>query len=294
MELHHLRYVLALAKHLHFSRTAAELNITQPSLSQSILQVEQEFGVKLFERKTRSVKLTASGEEFVMYAAKVLADMEQLRAGMRKWSALQGETLRIGTLLNMARLELNARILSVQREHPLIRIAISELLGSIELIRQLEADVFDIVFFMPAPDLKVAESLTVVPVLNGHVVTLVPRTHRLATRHAVTIKDLAEEPLIFPARSHSMFGLLSSVFRSHGIEPRIVAQISHVETGLELAAKGVGICLASSPFVDPAKCRDVVPVPVEPRLARNISMAYDPNSPKSAAIGTFRDAIVLA
>ena len=66
MELHHLRYVVKLAKCLHFSKAAAELNITQPSLSQQILLIERELGVRLFERKSRSVELTAAGEEFIV------------------------------------------------------------------------------------------------------------------------------------------------------------------------------------------------------------------------------------
>ena len=72
MELYHLRYILKLAKLLHFSKAARELNITQPYLSQCVAQAEQELGVKLFERKTRSVCLTESGEAFVLNADKVL------------------------------------------------------------------------------------------------------------------------------------------------------------------------------------------------------------------------------
>ena len=292
MELYHLRYILKLAQYLHFSQTAAKLNITQPSLSQGLLQVEQELGVKLFERKTRSVRLTPAGEEFARQAEKVLAAMDQLYEGMQRHAAQKKATLRIGTLLNMARLDLNAQVLSFQKDNPHSRILINEVLGSIELIRQLEAEIFDLVFFMPSPEMKLADHLKAEPVLDGRAVAIVPHCHRLAAMAAVNIADLAEESLIFPAESHSLFGILMSVCRDAGFKPKITAQNSQVDTGVEMAAQGIGIALVSSQFVGPTAGRGVEVKPLEPLIPRTICLAYSRQTKKLREIQLFRDFIL--
>lgn len=292
MELHHLRYVLKLAEQLHFSRAAADLNITQPSLSQCILQIEQECGVRLFERKTRSVRLTPAGEEFASHAEKVLAELALLQDSMRKHSTPQSENLQIGTLLNMARLTINTCLVFFHRAHPQIRLTIHELLGSLELLRQLEAGTFDAVFVILAPDAKLPTTIENCPVLRGRVVAVLPTAHRFACRTSVALADLAEESLIFPAKSHSLFAILAEACRSNGFEPKIAAHISQAETGVEMAAKGIGVTLASSQFVDSIACRDVVALPVEPAISRTISLAYSRQSAKLAAIETFRDFVL--
>ena len=78
MELHQLRYMVKLAKHLHFSKAALELGITQPTLSQQIERLETELGCKLFARRTRSVELTLAGEAFLLHAVRVLDELAAL------------------------------------------------------------------------------------------------------------------------------------------------------------------------------------------------------------------------
>ena len=294
MELHHLRYVVKLAKCLHFSKAAAELNITQPSLSQQILLIERELGVRLFERKTRSVELTAAGEEFIVYADKVLREWERLQEAMRQQSASKKRTLRIGTLLNMARLDLNMQVLAFKKTHPDIQVTIGEMVGSYELLKNLETETFDVVFCIPSPEIRLGEKIEVIPVLAGRVVAVVAKEHRLSCKTEITLKDLSEENLLFPAKIHSLYGLVLAACRSSGFEPKIVGQSSQVETGVELAAKGLGVTLASSQFAVASKCADVAIIPIEPMIPRNITLAYASNTANISAVTLFRDFILRA
>lgn len=292
MELHHLRYILKLAKHLHFSQAARELNITQPSLSQCVAQAEQELGVKLFERKTRSVCLTESGKAFVLYAEKVLLAWEDLCEGMRSQSLTNKGVLRVGTLLNMSRLDLNNQVLAFQKEHPYIRVTLGEIVGSFELIQQLESGVYDIVFLIPSAELKLSEETESCPVLPGRVVAVMPREHRLANRAAILMEDLTAENLLLPARAHSLYGTLLSACRNSGFEPKIISQSSLVITNIKMAAQGMGIALLSSQFAaecDPERLRIV---PIEPVIPRMITLAYLKQSANSAAVQAFRDFIL--
>ena len=293
MELHHLCYVVKLAKFLHFSKAAAELNITQPSLSQQILLIERELGVRLFERKTRSVELTAAGEEFVVYAGKVLVEWERLQETMRQHSATKKETLRIGTLLNMARLDLNMHVLAFQKAHPDIQITIGEMVGSPELLKHLETKTFDVVFCIPSPEMHPNDSIEVIPILSGHVVAVVAKDHSLSEKKKISLKELANENLLFPAKVHSLFGVVLAACRNSGFEPKIIGQSSQVETSVEMTSKGLGVTLVSSLFAAASKCTEVSVIPVEPIIPRNISLAYSIHSTNSA-VSHFRDHILRA
>lgn len=292
MDLDHLRYVAKLAKCLHFSKAAAELSITQPSLSQRIQQVENELGLKLFKRKTRSVSLTAAGEEFVLYAEKVLASYEQLQAAMRKQLSTNQGALRIGTLLNMSRLDIGNQVLAFQQEHPYIHLTISEIVGSFELIRLLEAETFDVVFFTPSPELRLDERFEVCPIIEGRVVAVVPNGHHLANNPFIAMQELAKENLLFPIKAHSLFGMVMAACRKSGFDPKIVAQSSQAETGIEMAAKGVGIALLSSQFVYASARKGVTVIPIEPIIPRNITLAYSSQSANLSAVKVFRDFIL--
>jgi LysR family transcriptional regulator, transcription activator of glutamate synthase operon len=292
MELHHLRYVVKLAKCLHFSKAAAELSITQPSLSQQILLIERELGVRLFERKTRSVELTGAGEEFVAYADRVLVEWERLQEAMRKQSATKKGTLRVGTLLNMARLDINKQVLAFQKEHPHIQITIGEMVGSYELIKQLEADTFDVVFCIPSLEMRLNERIEIISILAGRVVAVVSKERPLAGNTVLALKDLAEESLLFPAKVHSLYGLVLSACRNSGFEPKIVGHSSQVETAVEMAAKGLGIALVSSQFAAASKCAGVAVLPIEPIIPRNIALAFSSNTANLSAVKVFRDFIL--
>ena len=294
MEIHHLHYVVKLAKCLHFSKAATELSITQPSLSQRVLQIEQELGVKLFERKTRSVALTGAGEEFVLYAEKTLAAWEQLQEAMRQQSSTKKGTLRIGTLLNMARLDLSKQVIAFKNEHPHIQVTIDEIVGSLELIRQLEAEAYDVVFFTPSPEMKLAKRIETWPVIAGRVIAALPMDHPLAGNNSVAISELADEKLLFPARAHSLYGMLLTACRHHGFEPKIIAQFSQVDTAMEMAAKGMGIALLSSQFANASPHHNAVVLPLEPLIPRNITLAYSTQAANFSAIKVFRDFILQA
>jgi DNA-binding transcriptional LysR family regulator len=291
--MHHLRYVLKLAKCLHFSKAAAELSITQPSLSQQILLLEQELGFRLFERKTRSVSLTKAGEEFVAYADRVIIEFERLQEAMRRQSETRKGSLRVGTLLNMARLDVNMQAWAFQSQHPEIQVTITEMLGSYELIKQLESEVFDVVFCIPSKDMRFDKSVKLCTILPGRVVAAVPQGHRLAGYKVLALRELAGENLIFPVKAHSLYSSLLAACRSSGFEPQIVALNSKSDTGVELSRKGIGIALLSSPFVDDSMRAGVSIIAVEPEIPRHISLAYSKQTTNLAAVELFRDFIFI-
>src|SRR5215204_2887478 len=96
IELRHLRYFLAVAETAHFTRAAAKLNVTQPTLSQQIRELEGQINLQLFDRVGRRVKLTAAGETLLPHARKVLRQLDEAQSALSELDGLKRGLLRVG------------------------------------------------------------------------------------------------------------------------------------------------------------------------------------------------------
>ena len=93
MEIHQLEYVLAVATYNSFTRAAESQNVSQSSLSQQIRKLEDELGVNLFARTTRSVQLTPAGAEFITYAKRILSEIDKARQSILEYTSYERATL---------------------------------------------------------------------------------------------------------------------------------------------------------------------------------------------------------
>src|SRR5678816_883505 len=96
IELRHLRYFLAVAELAHFTRAAAKLHVTQPTLSHQIRELEGQLNLQLFDRVGRRVKLTAAGETLLSHAQKVLRELENAQTALNELHGLKRGVLRVG------------------------------------------------------------------------------------------------------------------------------------------------------------------------------------------------------
>src|SRR5215813_590503 len=96
IELRHLRYFLAVAEASHFTRAAAKLHVTQPTLSHQIRELEGQLNLQLFDRVGRRVRLTAAGETLLPHARKVLRELEETQTALSELHGLKRGVLRVG------------------------------------------------------------------------------------------------------------------------------------------------------------------------------------------------------
>src|SRR5580700_7254521 len=176
MELRHLRYFVAVAEELNFTRAAERLGISQPPLSLQIRQLEKELGTPLFHRRSRSVELTDAGRLLLEEARVILKQVETAKSGVRRRA--RGETGRIvvgsagATYFHPVIPEI---ILEYRMRYPDIVLAPQASNTSL-LVARLRAGQIDIALIRPPID--DVEGLTIVPLINEDTVAILPNGHR--------------------------------------------------------------------------------------------------------------------
>lgn len=241
MELRHLRYFVAVAEELNFSRAAEKLHIAQPPLSQQIQDLEAELGVQLFERTKRRVELTEAGKIFLAEVEKVFEQVHQaVKAAQR---ASRGEVGKLAIGLNSsATYSVLPDLLRQFRQHcPDVELILQELTTSQQL-EKLQQNQIDLgLLYLPAD----TSELKVVSVLKEPLMVALPETHPLADRAEIAIAQLIDEPLILPPPrlGEGLYSQIMRFFDGIGFHPKVTQTATLVQTAIALVAGGVGIAL---------------------------------------------------
>jgi DNA-binding transcriptional LysR family regulator len=242
MELRHLIAFLAVAQELHFGRAARRLQMAQPPLSQQIRQLEKELGVQLFERNTRSVRLTSAGQSFLEPARTVLDDLDTARRAAK--AAGRGEYGRVTVGFAGASSHETLPLLTraVRAAHPGIELALTgQMYANVALARVADGSL-DLGFVrVPAARPGVLTRV----IAEESLVCAVPSDHRLARRKRIPVAALADEPFVsFPANAgSSLRDATVEVCARVGYTPRVVQEAPDSHTILALVAAGVGVTL---------------------------------------------------
>jgi DNA-binding transcriptional LysR family regulator len=243
MELRHIRSFLSVAETLHFGRTAKLTHISQPALSLQIRALEEEVGVRLFERNRRKTTLTSAGAAFRDDAARALSHLEQ--AIRRARLAANGKLglLRIG-FISTAGIELVADIVRQFRElNPEVEFSLRNILTA-EQVRMLETGALDIGFLR----LPIGEhsAFDVVTVHREPFVLVVPSSHKLAKRKRVRLREVAGENFVMYERAWApgFHDLMVGILRDAGIVPNVTQTAGEIPTLISLVHSRMGITIA--------------------------------------------------
>src|SRR5580698_956638 len=242
MELRQIRSFLSIAETLHFGRTAELLHLSQPALSLQIRALEEEVGVRLFERNRRKTTLTAAGFAFRDDAAAALSQLEH--AILRARLAANGKLgrLRIG-FVSTAGAEIVPAIVRQFRElNPEVEFSLRNILTA-EQVRMLEAGSLDIGFLrLPIGG---HSSLDVVTVHRESFVLVVPSSHELATRKRVRLCEVAGENFVMYERTWApgFHDLMFGILRDAGIVPNVTQTAGDVPTLISLVHSRMGITI---------------------------------------------------
>jgi DNA-binding transcriptional LysR family regulator len=242
VELRHLRYFLAVAEELNFSRAAERLHMAQPPLSAAIRQLERDLGVDLFARTTREVRLTDAGRAFLDGARRTLAEADRAADDAKRAGTGDLGRLRIAYSWSTRFETLPALGRACRASHPGIELLAQEMWNA-RMGPAFRDGSIDVALSL-CPEL--AAELELAPIRKEHLVALLPERHPLAGEHAITLAALADEEFVlFPReiapRLHDAF---VAIYRRAGFEPRLRNESFHTGWDLGVLAEIPAIAIA--------------------------------------------------
>jgi DNA-binding transcriptional LysR family regulator len=249
VELRHVRYFIAVAEHLNFSKAARQLHIAQPPLSRQIRQLEEDLGVTLLVRNKRHVELTKAGRTFLEEGRKLVVQAGHATEAARH--AQQGESgiVRIGIASGLGGLVSKA-VFQHRKRLPTVEIECKDIFSSLQN-ESLVKEEIDVGFLRPPID---HVNLECEMLLEEEFVVTLPKSHRLAKRRWVRLKDVADELLIIFDRSFStgLYDKILGLYSKQGFTPHLIATHveAHEEAGAIMVASGKAIFIGAGAIVN--------------------------------------------
>lgn len=254
MEFNQLRYICAIAETGSFSRAAEYCHITQPSLSQQVLKLEEDLGAKLFDRLGRSVRLTEAGRAFLPHARSILHQMEAARSGIDDKRNDSRGSVAVGVIPTIAPYLMPRYTAVFGKRYPEARLRIIEETTPVlvESLRNLSIDLA--VLALPLRH----KEFDLFPLRTEPLFAVLPKDHPKAGARSLALKDLRGESFVMLRDGHCFRGLSIALCSRARITPRIAFESGQFSSLLGMVAAGVGVTLVPEMAVDRnADCRYV-------------------------------------
>jgi LysR family hydrogen peroxide-inducible transcriptional activator len=238
MELHQLRYFLAVAETGNFTRAAERSNVSQPSLSQQIINLEKEVGHKLFHRLGRKAVVTEAGAALVERARRILFEVDSAAKELSDSPSL-GRRITVGAIPTVAPYLLPRLLAHCREQHPNLEVHVREDFRSHLVRGVVDGDLDIAVVALPVNDPRIS----VEPLLTEPLLLVASKNHPFASRGEVTVPDLANETFVMLGTSSSLASQVQSFCGDHHFEPRIGYRCAQVKTVKAFVALGLGISI---------------------------------------------------
>lgn len=280
MELRHLRYFVAVAEELHFTRAAERLHMGQPPLSQQIQALEQELGVALFVRTKRRVALTEAGQRFLQSARQILADTEQAAEQARRAARGEAGELRIGFTSSLPFTTLLPSLLNdYRRRHPQVTLILREMFTT-DQFEALIARKLD-VGFVRYTNVTAPPGLAVREIRRDPLLVVINQRHPLANEKSLSFAQLKDEGFIsYPMGvGTGLYPMLRQLAAGAGFELKVAQEAREATTQIGLVAAGLGVAILPSPL-DCVRLSGVRYVPLrEPDAYLSLAVAIRAEQP---------------
>jgi LysR family transcriptional regulator, hydrogen peroxide-inducible genes activator len=239
MELHQLRYFCAVTDTGSFSRAAEQSHVSQPSLSQQILKLEDELGARLFDRLGRSVRLTELGKTFLPRARAVLRELEAARGDVVERKDSVAGPVTVGAIPTVAPYLLPRVLTSFSKKFPQVQLTVVEEITPV-LLDRLRASAVDLaVLALPIR----GHEFESVPLLTEPLFAVLPQKHKLARRRAISLKDVRKEPFLLLRDGHCFRENAVAACDRARVHPQVIFESGQFSSLLSMVGAGLGISL---------------------------------------------------
>ena len=244
-----LQYAVALAQVGSFSALAQMLNITQPALSKQIITLEDELGVRLFDRSTSPITVTPAGAYFVRQAQLLLSNSQQLQQAMEQFRSGERSKLVIGATPFRSSYLLPRMIRKLRQTYPQVQVEVIEEGSSL-----LRKDAIEGRFDLALVNLPVDETLLdAIPIEPDRLALVIPNNllpQQLKSRKQVEFNECRELPFAVVGEKQEMRILFEKLCQSNGITPTIAVQVVGLTTAWEMVCSGVAATLLPVQFIN--------------------------------------------
>lgn len=283
MELEQLRHFVRVAETQNFTRAAEQAGLSQSAVSRSVAKLEEELGRPLFERQTRKVVLTDTGQLLLNRARNVLTMLDDVKTEIGDDG--QSGKLRVGAIPTIAPYFLPERLRSFGKRFPRSQLIVIEDTTDMLLKKIADGEVDVAIAALPIG----AKHLEVEPLFEEELLLVTSRDHPLAARKSVGVADIAEIPFVLLGEAHCLSENVISYCRQRSFHPVFVEQTTQLSTVQELVALGHGVSL----IPEMARVRDTNPTRVYRSLSgrkpmRTIAMITNPYRYNSRILREFQ------
>src|SRR5262249_50983561 len=269
LTLRQLQTIVALAEYGSFIATASLMKTSQPAVTRTVKHLEETLGVKLFDRSTRSVQITAAGREFAAVAARMLNDLKITVGSMRELADQRRGQVIVSSIMSVANGKLPAMVAAYRQSYPGVELYVRDGVHGtvIEDVRSGAAD-FGITYLdeLPAPFVST-------PLGREEFTVIVPRNHHLAAKASLALTDLRGLPLVSLPGDSRTRRLIDSVAASARLDLKHVVVVSLFTTMLSFVRAGIGIAIAPQSGVAGLLGKELKAVPLRGKpLVRDLGI----------------------
>ncbi|MFZ3377875.1 MAG: LysR substrate-binding domain-containing protein [Chthoniobacterales bacterium] len=291
MEVHQLRYFVAVADEGSFSRAAAREHVAQPSLSQQIQKLEAEMDQRLFDRLPRSVVVTEAGKCLLEYARKILVEIADARRCVDELKREVVGRLAVGAIPTIAPYVLPALIGKFQRRYPKVTLEIFEDTTE-RLVRRMEDGEVDIALVSTCDES---------PALERHslgketLLVLLPKGHQLAKKKMIRWSDLKSQKFLVLHEMHCLSAQVYQFLAAHHLRPELTVRGAQLGTIARMVAAGMGVTLVPQMMIEAEPVNGCVALPFAPPVpVRELNVVRNPLRFQSKAAAGFQQAAAAA
>jgi LysR family hydrogen peroxide-inducible transcriptional activator len=291
MEIHQLRYFVAVSEEGSFSRAAAKVRVAQPSLSQQIQKLEAEIGAPLFDRLPRSIVLTEAGRCLIDYARQILAAIGDARRCVDEFGGKVAGRLAVGAIPTIAPYVLPQLIRKFQKHYPEVKLEIVEDVTD-GIAQRVEAGQLDTALASTChenPTLR-RQSLGKEPLL-----ALVSEENPLANKALIGWEDLKSQKFLLLHDMHCLSRQVNQLLSVQRLRPELALAGSQLVTIANMVAAGIGVSIVPQMMVKRQSTPGCVSLPFAPPVPeRELNLLYNPLRFQSKAAAAFRQEAAAA
>lgn len=252
MDIRQIEYFVEVAKQLSFTKAAATLHVSQPSISKAIQNFEAELGVPLFYRSSKQLELTDAGQAVLINSMQVLESFQNLRSELTDLMQLKKGQIRIG-IPPIVGAEFFSRLISMYKEqNPYIEIVLTEV-GTKKIREEIDVGELDIGLVCSVASTN--ENLETICFLRDPLQLIVHENHPLAQKNNITMADLTNEAFIIYRKDFILYDRIMEECSKLGFSPTIACETTQKDLFIEMVQAQLGIALL------PQKIAEKIPYP---------------------------------